>query len=145
MKLSPLKIEQYFITKYEFQANPDFNVENEAELYTSDLQVSSKIDKIQESENDERYHVCLSVDSPIIQGKNIPYSISATIMGFVSIHPEYKADNKDAIIRLNSTSMLFTTLREYIRSQTALGPYNSLILPTITFQDEDFIEAKENK
>jgi preprotein translocase subunit SecB len=137
---SQLECKAYFVTSLSLHASIHYKAELPIALVWEDLCVDSDIAK--PDEKAPVWQVTLKVAQNFMQGKNVPYDFSIEIVGLFDIAKIEGIEIKDPekFVRVNGSSLLFGVAREIIRSNTAAGPYASVLLPTVNFCSYQKIE-----
>jgi len=55
------------------------------------------------------------------------------MIGFIRVADSVTEENIERFVRINGTSLIFSAAREIIRAVTSRGPFQPLLLPTVTF------------
>ncbi len=140
---SNLQLEHYFLTALNYTVNPDFNPEDPIKFEFTDIVTEYGKQPLNKKSNKE-WQVDLKIEFIPPEERNIPYSFSASIVGFFSIGPNISEEKLENFIEINGTSVLYSTLREIIHTLTAKGPFRALLLPTLCFQkDEKEIDQRK--
>lgn len=133
MKLSPLELQNYFVTALSLTANRNFDGQKSPAACISHLLVEPFL---KADENDPRHwQVTLKVTYRPGPDVNAPYHFSVEIVGLFNVSAEYGADKIQWLVETNATSVLFGTVREILRSVMTTGPYPPLLLPTGSFYE----------
>ncbi len=134
MKLSPLKLTSYFCSDISFSANPDFDPTKPVELKIAEFSCNHKLEPVKGA--DRQYQVGLSVKHQISKKSNSPCSYGVELIGFFEIAESFPAEKREQAVRVNAPSVLYGIAREIVRSVTTHGPFNAVIVPTVSFLDE---------
>lgn len=132
MKLAPIQLIDYFVHSLEVKASADFNKSEHPDLDSDTLELSARIEKFSQSD-ENHYYIDLSIEQKLIENKNIPYSYRLQMVGFVDVHPEYPKDKILRAVEINGSSMLFGAAREIIRAATSRGPHGPVLIPSTSF------------
>lgn len=82
-----------------------------------------------------RWQVTLTVDfAPEDPAKPSTYEGSITITGEFQIHETFEEKNREALIRVTATSILYGACREMLANFTARSLHGILSLPSISFR-----------
>ncbi len=131
MKISPLQLNQYFITDLLFTANRDHNPAAPVKLKATDLDVQPTC--LPNKDNPRAWQVTLRITQKPIAEANAPYSFSLEVVGFFEVAETYAAEKVAAFVETNGTSMLYGAARAILKTVTATGPYVPVLLPTVSF------------
>ena len=129
--LSPIDCITYFVTELRFSANSLFNPEKPTDLVFEDLLVES--DMVEPQKEGDNWLVSLKIAQDVPAEKNAMYSFSLDIVGFFSVLDTFPADRKKQIVQTNGSSILYGAAREILRDMSAKGPYEPILLPTVSF------------
>ena len=132
---SNLQLEHYFITGLNYSVNPDFDPEKPVIFEFPDVATEYEKQPLN-SESRKEWQVELKVEFLPPSERNVPYSFSASIIGFFSVGPKISEEKLESFVEINGASMLYSTLREIIYTLTAKGPFKALLLPTLCFQEQ---------
>lgn len=77
----------------------------------------------------------LSFQSELDDAKRLPYRFQATVAGRFSLAEDVPEDQRDRMVYINGTAILYGIARGALATVTALGPYGPVHLPTINFVD----------
>lgn len=134
MKYSRLNLLGYVIPEISCKANAGFNPSKDLEMQRDELRVENKIT---DPDADGDWMVQVIVEQVVKDKQNFPYSFKTVAVGAFRIdQPESKeADRK--LVSVNGSSILFGVIREQIRSLTANGPWNALIIPSVCFTSHE--------
>ena len=138
----PLQLETYFYTKIYIDAgHPDGVSKDE----TTDVVVNTKTTIKQNIEYPDKWMVILNINTKTRDDKPIPYNIDIEVVGMFEIMSNLEAAKKEAMIRVNGASILYSAAREFILTITGRGPWNAWNLPTISFLNMKKDEEPANK
>jgi preprotein translocase subunit SecB len=128
-----------FIVYSKFQANPEFSHEK-FEVPDMDIDVSMTL----VGEEQKKWNLSLTVKiKEDVDPKTFPYFFDLMMIGafyspvYSKIKDEEKRKKFHKILYVNGSSILYSAIREHIRTFTATGPYKPFILPTTQFLPED--------
>jgi preprotein translocase subunit SecB len=134
MHPSNLQLKRYFLTRFDFSANPEYDPAADLELAFEDLVVSSEKAPLNGDVRRD-WEVTLALQYSAAKGKNIPYLLSAEIVGIFSVCDKVDDEAVEFYVDTNATSVLYSTLREIVITMTAKGPFHPLLLPTVSFYE----------
>jgi len=67
-------------------------------------------------------------------------------VGFFKVLFAESLGKDEILVRVNATTLLYTTAREVIASATSRGPYPGVLLPAVSFANSSLVEsAKDNQ
>jgi preprotein translocase subunit SecB len=133
MKPAPIQLTDYFLTDLHLSANPKFDSKQQVPLEFKHFDVVLEAVSVTANKRDWRVSLKLQHQPPA--EANVPYRISAEMVGSFIVHPAYPEDRIEHFVKTNGASMLFGALREIVRATTARGPYPPLILPSTSFYE----------
>jgi len=134
MKLSPLKLSSYFCSDINFSANREYDPSKPVELRIEEFACTHKVEQLAEQER--TYQVTICVKHQTSKKSNGPCSYSVEVVGFFEIAAEFPKEKAERAVRVNAPSVLYGIAREVVRSITSHGPFNAVIVPTLTFIEE---------
>ncbi|MCL4310287.1 MAG: protein-export chaperone SecB [Actinomycetota bacterium] len=156
MELSPLQLEGYYVKSLEFSLRPSVE---EASTFSAALGLQYLPSEIQEidpltinfnggggpnSEDISRWRFHLQLKSDIPTESNYPYDFSLEIVGFFKVFFDEPLGKDEIVLRVNATSLLYSTAREVVASATSRGPYPGVMLPAVSFANSPLVDrAKE--
>lgn len=134
MQASKIQLDNYFLSGFSYSINPDFDPEAPVRVKFSDITEDHETVLLQDAPSD--WQVALKIGFSPSDDSNAPYSFSAEIFGFFSVHDSITEDKVQSFVNANATSVLYSTLREIVYTITAKGPYFPLLLPTLCFHEQ---------
>ena len=143
MHASNLQIHHYFLSGFTYSVNPNFDPARDVDIKWSDISVNFEKKPLNEQKKRD-WQVDLRVAfSPSATG-NSPYTFSAEMVGFFTVSDKVRDDKVEFYIETNATSVLYSTLRYIVCTITAKGPFRPLLLPTVSFYEQnDTIPAEK--
>ena len=133
MSPTPLRLEHYFFSRIQSEANPEF-VKGEGDApEQEDVEVGVRIVVLQHESDLNRYQLTLTVDKVTAKEGVLPYQLDFQVVGLFSVDPDFKHDNIDKLVQVNGASMLYTAAREHVLMVTGRGPWGPFQLPTVNF------------
>lgn len=141
---SPLKCLSYFITELVLTANPKHNPENPIKLDFADLTITATTERLEaKSPKSRNWRVALRILQNISdEKKNCPYNFAVSLLGTFAVHPEYPESKLEQLVKINGSSILYSSARQMLWDIMGNGPFRPLIFPTVSFVDEP--EEKRN-
>ena len=143
MKLSPLQLARYFVTDIGCKANPQFNPEREMQGALEQFSVNVRLNALP-PEKDVSGH-SWSLEMEIAQRKkedqNFPYEFHISLLGIFTSQEGPNLEMETTFVQVNGSSSLYGMAREHIRALTAAGPWSEIILPTVSFYENNDKEA----
>jgi preprotein translocase subunit SecB len=128
MQPSVLQLERSFFRRIEISASPT------ASAVPPKL-IEADVSSGRAAENPLRYQVTLVIR--ILDGteKESGYKGEVEVIGFFTISDSIPDKDRDQIVSVHGSTLLFGMAREMICNITARGPWPMFVLPTVTFQD----------
>jgi len=77
----------------------------------------------------------LSFESERDGPNRLPYQVRATVAGTFSLAEDVPEDQRDRLVYINGTAILYGIARGALATVTALGRYGPVHLPTVNFVD----------
>lgn len=139
MKISPLQLQQYFVTEFHFTLNSSYNAGQGLQLVLEELITIADCKMV--VGNPRGWVVTLELKYQPAAATNTPYIFSLGLVGMFEISPKFEEAGIERLIRINGPSVLFGIAREIVREQTARGPDGSFILPSASFLPEESTDA----
>ena len=128
--ISPLSLKSYRFHSFECEADDSENPDGELSLAT-DQKIAC------DSENALSWRVILTVTfAPVDDKKNTTYRGKMQISGEFLIHESFKEENREALIRVTASSMLYGACREMLANFTSRSLHGCLTLPSVSFRME---------
>ena len=145
MKPSILQLEEYFFTETKISLSRFFKPDKEIQISAEQIDCQIKSGYIKEK---DFYFIELVFKLDAVKHRkiNIPYNISLSIAGKVSVSPDYKED-KERIAVINGASLLYSAVREHLLYLTSRYPFGSIIIPTVNFnglRKNPILQSKKN-
>jgi preprotein translocase subunit SecB len=147
MKQSPLQLLSYFVPEMSFSANQLFSQEKSIEGGIESFSVEAEASQ-QKAPNDFPGHswsVQMVIAQDIKEGQNFPYRFKLIIVGMFALKEGVMTDDKESqFVKVNGSSIVYGVARELMRSATCLGPWGSLIIPTVSFYESAPMQKEES-
>ena len=125
-----LEIKRYFFPLVHVAADPQYDPGSGMEKVNFDVRTS-----VTKDEND-LYQVAVEIIAePEDEEHRIPYSIHLIGVGLFTVSKEWKEPER--LLKINGASMIYSAAREFLITVTARGPWQPVILPTISFKDDE--------
>ena len=141
MKAAPIILTDYFVIDLHVSANVKFDTKKESPIEFVDFKVECDAASDEKDERSWQLNLKLQLQPPA--EANVPYRLSADMVGFVIVHPNVPKDHIKRLVETNGASMLFGALREIVRDATARGPFPALIIPGTSFYEPTDKEKKQ--
>lgn len=144
MKASPLVLHDYYVAELTFSVNPEFASEQPTELCMDDLAVEQRLTPIEKQ--DRQWQIALQIRQQVVPGKNTPYAFALVIVGLVEVVEGCPEEKRKSLVEINGASMMFGAAREIIRAITSRGPFQQILLPSVSFYpNTGEVETNEEK
>jgi preprotein translocase subunit SecB len=131
MKAAQIELTNYFVSDLQFTANHCFDAQKPSNVTVEDLQVTNQATpKADELRN---WQITLRIALNVPADRNVPYSFLVEMIGFIHVADSVKEESIERLVRINGASMIFSAAREIVRAVTSRGPFQPLLLPTVTF------------
>jgi preprotein translocase subunit SecB len=131
MQSPPLRLESLFYDRVMVNARRDYDPSTD-----EDGEVETTVRFAQRKDDDRVWRIDLQVT--ITAGADgIPpkYEADVHAVGVVRVHPELPEEEMPNLVAITGSSLLYTSLREFLMTVTARGPWGSFMLPTASFRD----------
>jgi len=140
MKHSPLQLVRYLVTETNYSANPNFKPDKDWVGAIESFSVESTVNRLA-AEKDFPGHswsVEMVISQKLQAEQNFPYKFQVNLVGMFACNDKAFDEGKEnEFVRVNGSSMLYGIAREIVRSLTAAGPWGQIVLPTISFYDNE--------
>jgi preprotein translocase subunit SecB len=131
MQHPPLQLKQYFYTETSLKANPTYRSGSpKAEL---GFNLQTEVSLAENASKPDEFQLSLTVTTLPKEGAVTPYEVKITAVGIFTVQPEYP--DREGLVRITGSSILYSALREYLLTLTGRGPWKALVLPTMSFND----------
>lgn len=126
----PLELKQYFFPVTQVVADPEASDDKDVNAINYTIGTS-----IQKSEEEDFYQVAVDISSPPDDEEcNQAYRIHIVVVGVFKVAQSW--DEKEKLLRVNGSSILYSAAREFLITITSRGPFGAVTLPTISFNTE---------
>jgi len=134
MRLAPISLDHYYITELSIVAREPFEADQPMEARLEEFAASEKVRMLEQDEEKKLWQVILTVSQQPAPESNFPYEFRVIITGYCRCMVEsISAEEQEEMVRVNGSSMLYGVVREVVRENTARGPWQPILLPTISF------------
>lgn len=128
---APLELKKYFFPLVHVAADPEYEPGNGQDKVNFDVRTS-----VTRADKNDIYQVAVEIIAePEDEDHRIPYSIHLIGIGLFSVSEKW--DDPERLLNINGASMIYSAAREFLITVTARGPWNPVILPTISFRSDD--------
>jgi len=132
MSATPLRLKNYFLTDLSLKANPDFKPE-EFQDGTIDVNAKASVRVGTHKEKPNEFQVVLGIIIEPRDERKLPYDVSMEIVGFFEVDSKFTTMPHADFVQVNGSSILYSAAREILLSVMGRGPWEPLMLPTISF------------
>ena len=102
-----------------------------------DLNVQCGINFAQNDTNERLWQVILAVNFQGKDGAPLKYSGAIKYVGIILVEPNYPKENIGKMLAVTCPTMLYGSVRELVALLTGRGPHPVLVLPTVSFADNE--------
>lgn len=128
---SQLQLNNYFLTEISVKANRLHDPTKEVKLRMSDIDITPVF--LPHKDDNRKWQITLRVQQEMGTETNTPYFFTVEMVGFFTVQTKCPDKNVQWLAQTNGPSVLYSTIREILRSTTAQGPFCPLLLPTVSF------------
>ncbi len=144
VQISALHLEGYYVTELTFkvrplQGEPQFQmhggigVQHGGTFVPDSITINVQTGAVQHPEELDRWQHILTVTSQIPPEKKYPYDFQITLVGYFKVSEQVPPERREAFIKVNAASVLYSAAREALAAATGRGPLPCVVLPTIAF------------
>lgn len=140
MKHSPLQLLRYAVPEISCSANPAFDPNKEIQGGIEQFSVEAVVKQQKPPDNfpGHAWSVEMNISQKLIEGHNFPYKFDMILAGFFVCSSTLPAEvNEERFVRVNGSSTLYGAAREFVRIVTASGPWGPILLPTVSFYQQE--------
>ena len=131
IKKAPIELKRYFFPLVHVAADPQYEPGKGQDKVNFDVRTA-----IARDEQNDLFQVTVEiVAEPENEESLIPYSIQLIGVGLFTVNKDWKEPEK--LLRINGASMIYSAAREFLITITSRGPWPPVILPTISFCEEE--------
>lgn len=135
MSRAPLSLERYFYTRVHVDANREYGPDD-TQTAPRDVDIDVKVGMLRDANDSDRYQIVLSISNLTAKEGRLPYNVDAEIVGVFRLDANFKHENREHLLKVNGSSILYGALREYLLMLTGRGPWGEFQIPTISFLHE---------
>lgn len=138
MKFSPLQLVRYIAPEFSCKAVEHFDPEKPMTAPEDSFHVKMSADRIKATKEGDRtlWTLELRIRQEVKPEQNFPYEFKIGLVGFFSFPDGASEDfDFDRFLKVNGSSILYGIAREILRSMTARGPWEEILLPTLSFYE----------
>ena len=129
--LSPMQLNGSCVLALSVTANPHYDVKKKVLLDFQKLLIESTTVKLRD--DDDEWLIRLKVSFAGNEKDNIPYAFMVEMEGSFRTTAKCTGTDAEKLVKVNGSSVLFSAAREILRDTMARGPYNPIVLPTVSF------------
>ena len=136
--ISPMQLNNYFVEEICIKENPAFDPTPNVERKIGTINCALNFAKGIDVEDHFKVQMIVSVEPAATPPALDPYQISLKIVGFFSFPPDafqIPDLDKDKLVSLNGSSILFGLARGLVAQATGVGKYGKYLLPPINFME----------
>lgn len=140
--MTPLQLEDSFLTVMEVRANPEFRSPEEGgSVFRPAIEPQVQMARLKSEER--RYQLTLTVESaPDSEKSEQPYNLHFQIVGQLVVDQAFEHEELDRLIAVNGASMLYSSLREVVLMMTGRCAWGPVQLPTVNFNQLDMEDGE---
>lgn len=134
--ISPMQLNNYFVEEISIKENPAFDSSPDVERHIGTINCALNFAKGIDVADHFKVQMIVSVEPSTIPPALDPYQISLTVVGFFSFPPgtsQMSDFDKDKLVSLNGSSILFGLARGLVAQATGIGQYGKYLLPPVNF------------
>ena len=148
MKFSPLQLKRYLLPEITCAANDKYDPEKPSELRDESFKAAGQLYPM-ESKKPKDYSAW-SLEFELAQkpdeAANVPYFFKVKLVGLFHFRTGEGDVTPEVFVQTNGSSILYGIAREILRGLTAVGPWDNMLLPTVSFYNqESAIKEPEKK
>jgi preprotein translocase subunit SecB len=142
MNAGPLLLEGYYFTEVSFQSCFDHELNGDNTCVTPDDLMSS-VNCSVDPENLRRWSVELRIELPTVADRRPAYTFKVGAIGFFEVVETYPAEQREQLVMINGSSMLYSAARELLAAVSGRGPFPAIVLPSVSFQPPLHMQSSE--
>lgn len=132
---SKLLLDNYFLARLSVEANARFDPKEPMNMSANDISVESA--SVRTGDDARKWQVSIKVFHQSKDGVNAPYFFCVEAVGFFSVAESYPAERAEWLVKTNASSILYSVVREALRSAMAAGPWKPVLLPAVSFYTDE--------
>lgn len=134
MRLAPISLDHYWVTELSIAARESFDSEQPIEAKLEEFSALEEVSFRGEGPDKQLWQIILTVSQQPAPDRNFPYEFRVTVIGYCQcLVQEIPIEEQKEMVRVNGSSMLYGVVREIIRENTSRGPWQPIMLPTVSF------------
>ena len=138
---TPLQLKYYFFPEVSSSAALDFDPEKDKGSRSLSLKIDESLQPTPKSPG--QYQLGLRLGVGPKEKTKAPYRINLTIIGFFAVREDVPENQRETLVRITGSSMLYGMAREFIMAVTGRGPWPPVMLPTISFIPREKVKQKK--
>lgn len=135
MSRAPLSLERYFYTRVHVDANREYGVDD-LQAPAQEVNIEVTVGMLKNGDDSGLYQIVLAANNLTAKEGRLPYTIDAEVVGVFRLDDGFEHDNREHLLKVNGSSILYGALREYLLMLTGRGPWGEFQIPTISFLHE---------
>ena len=148
MNVAAIQLNHYFVTDLAVKANLKFDPEKDVEGRMDEFLAVPKLRPMGDEEGTSRdWQVELDIRHQPGPDVNFPYEFRLELVGFFRVSEDLRnkgdADAERRFVKVNGASILYGIAREIIRANSARGPWEGIMLPTVSFFEKVAKKSEE--
>jgi preprotein translocase subunit SecB len=88
---------------------------------------------VQHPEEPHRWQHVLTITSQTPEERKYPYDFHITLVGYFIIADVVPPEHREAFVKVNAASILYSAARELLATVTGRGPLPAAVLPAVVF------------
>jgi preprotein translocase subunit SecB len=155
VQFSALQLEGYYVVALSFNARPaslepnfimqgGIGVQHDGVYKADPLTINVNGAANPHPEDPHRWQHVLTVSSRTPAEREYPYDFVVTLVGYFIIGDIVPVDQREAFVRINGASILYSAARDLLATVTGRGPLPSVVLPVVSFAINAEPEQEQN-
>ena len=132
LTMTPLQLEDSFLTTLSIQANPDYRPPGAGQPVPG-LRVVPRVQLAAHESDAHRYQLTLTVQDDPDAEEEQPYALDLRMVGQFVVDEGLEHDRVEHLVAVNGASLLYSALREIVLMATGRSAWGSVQLPTMNF------------
>jgi len=128
-----LQLKHYVVSEISVSANKEFDPDKPVKLTLQDIVGEPECSA--SDENPREWQIVLRLKHSQNTESNSPYFFMIELVGFFGVEEALAEDKIELFLKVNGSSVLYSTGREVLRSVMSMGPFLPIMLPTACFYD----------
>lgn len=146
MNLGPISLDHYFVTELSVVARKSYDQEKKIEARPEEFEAKCDILKISTEDDKDLWQLTLEVAQQPSPESNFPYEFKVFIVGFVEcLLKQEDEEERKRVVKINGASMLYGIVREIVRANTSRGPFEPIMIPTVSFYESSKVSEENSE